>query len=83
LAISRRVPAFSTTIESRRRSKSNGISSTFVYRRASACSGCCKIAVSSGLRIPVSNLLFKRAKNSGASAAQPSASHDEAKAMTP
>ena len=44
----------STTTDSRRRSKSNGISSTFRIAGDRRTAACCRIAASSGLRMPVS-----------------------------
>src|SRR5438034_342909 len=48
-------------MERRRRTKSNGISPRFTYKSASACS-VFKMAASSGLRIPISNLLLRRSE---------------------
>ena len=58
--ISIRSLACSTTTESRRRSKSNGISSYFVIPSAEG-HGKLQMATSSGLLIPVSSLLFSHA----------------------
>ena len=73
----------SATIDRRRRSKSNGISSSLRHPPSSSSFVALRMAASSGLRMPVSKRLLRRARASGRGFGSPSTAYEPSTSISP